>query len=126
MSSGNLELTRSDGTATVGSEFPGSSDTTSNLFEFEGNLRRFHSHVNLEFLREFTRSAVSTDGSDLEPVDVTSDKVVESVARGLSSSDDSGVSLGDEFGTSELSVISSAIGCGSNILSEPKFETSVG
>jgi hypothetical protein len=96
------------------------------LFEFEGNNSRSHSHVNLEFLREFTRSAVSTDGSDLEPVDVTSDKVVESVARGLSSSDDSGVSLGDEFGTSELSVISSAIGCGSNILSEPKFETSVG
>lgn len=119
-------MTRSDGTATVGVEFPGSSDSTSNLFEFERNLRRSHSHVNLEFLREFTRSTVGADGSDLEPIDVTGDKVVKSVACGLSSPNDSGVSLGDKFSTSELSIIFSAIGCGTNILSEPKFETGVG
>jgi len=76
-------------------------------------------------LREFTRSAVSADGSDLEPVNVTSDKVAESVARGLSTPNNSGVSLGDELSASKLGVILCAVRCGANLLSEPEFETGI-
>ena len=56
------------------------------------HLFKLNSHVDLEFLREITRSTVSRNGSKFEPVNISSLKVIELERSSLSSSNISGAS----------------------------------
>lgn len=113
----HLECEFSDSSASVVRQLPGSSSITAFSFEVQSNLSGSDSHVDLEFLGEITRSAVGADGSELEPVDVSSLKVVELEASGFSASDLSGAS--------NLSRVLDAVGFLGDFLSVPEFETGV-
>lgn len=107
-----------DRASSVVGKVPVSSDSAAFESKLKGHVRRYDSHVQHEFLREVTRSAVSTDGSELEVVDVTSRKVVERVASSLGGVNESRASNGSR--------VLDTVRLGVHSLSKPELEAGVG
>jgi len=114
----NLEV---DGT-NVASSIVGHNPANSYRASFNLKVKRLHlfglnSHIDLEFLREITRSTVSRNGSKFEPVNVSSLKVIQLERSSLSSSNLSGASESVRVSNTVRSLL--------NFLSIPKLKRGV-